>query len=83
MLKNVVVENRKRSNDNSIGIFTQALMWFMDGALPEEKLGIAKLVLCNLHCDCDSSDSVKQAVDPMIDTIKLLIEHIRENKKTT
>ena len=77
----ITVENRRRGIDNNLGIFTQALMWFMDGAVTQEKLGILKLMLCNLNSDCDCEDHIKEKINPMIDTIMDLIGEIQENKK--
>jgi len=80
-MTSIPVENRKRSIDNSLGIFTQALMWFMDGAVTQEKLGVVKLMLCNLNGDCDCDDKIKEKINPMIDTLIDLIGEIQENKK--
>ena len=77
----IPVENRKRGIDNNLGIFTQALMWFMDGAVTQEKLGMVKLMLCNLNGDCDCDDKIKEKINPMIDTLIDLIGEIQENKK--
>jgi len=78
-----MVENRKRGINNNLGIFTQAFMWFMDGSVTQEKLGIIRLMLCNLNCDIDTPENIKLKIDPMIDVMTSLIEEIQENKKTT
>lgn len=72
-LGDLVTENKGRRVNNSFSIFVQSLMFFMDCSDKREKLGVIRLLLCNINCRHPSPDNNKQ-IENLIDAINKLIE---------
>jgi len=69
-------ENKARRINNTFGIFVQALMWFMDNEDLYEKLGVIRLLLCNINQTSDPE--TRQKVESMIDETNKLLDNCKD-----
>lgn len=73
------MHNKQRRTNSSFGAFVQLLIWFLDVSNVYEKLGVIRMLLCNININDDTKPQTKEAIDDMINKIqKMLEEHQKD-----
>lgn len=73
-LHDIDIINHNRRLHTVLSSFVSNLMWFMDLHGRKEKLGVIRMLLCNINSRDSLPIETRQKIDAMVDTIQELIQ---------
>lgn len=72
--------NHNRRLNTVLANFVSNLMWFMDIHDKKEKLGVVRMLLCNINSKEVLPVETRQKIDAMVNTVQELIQECTEKQ---